>query len=256
MEEYNQDNSITNTPIEPEQPLTPKPRKKLNKTTIIATIAIIFGLAGIGFGVYGMFFKKPAPTTSENKPESGEENETTSSDFDLSHLIIKDENCLGDYCAGQYAKNEASMDHNCGIYVIINEDGTATINLSSQETWCYPKIESGKDSFVINNFKSQPVGAIVATLGQAIGYETIFFLMADGTVEYVPVYYAVQNNDLRSYGQVAGVKEVIRFILTTDCDESNMGCGNTALAQRNDGKFYDIGRSVNFNPDTEKYYKH
>ena len=77
MEEDNQNNiqdftpedTITNTPIEPEQPLTPKPRKKLNKTTIIATLAIIFGLAGIGFGVYSLVNSKNTPNApaTENK---------------------------------------------------------------------------------------------------------------------------------------------------------------------------------------------
>ena len=87
--------------------------------------------------------------------------------------------------------------------------------------------------------------------GQAVGRETIFYVLEDGTVEYTPVYDDLQNNwndsdnskKFNSYGKVKKIENISYLTgmnaLAKYSEESYSGYYTTA-AVRNDGSFYDL----------------
>ncbi len=76
--------------------------------------------------------------------------------------------------------------------------------------------------------------------------DTIFILLKDGTVEYIPLVLAAKTStgdpehpyDFRSYGKLEGVSDVVKFSMAT-VDDGFSGYGTT-LAIKSDGSFYDL----------------
>ena len=91
----------------------------------------------------------------------------------------------------------------------------------------YPRIDFG-DRKVQNVYNTGPGGT---------GYGFfILFLMEDGTVEYMPLAYAIANNDFRSYGKIEGAENIVDIL-----DASASLYGTTTLLVQKDGTAYDIG---------------
>ncbi len=72
---------------------------------------------------------------------------------------------------------------------------------------------------------------------------TIFFLLDDGTVEYVLVEDAIETNDFKSYGTLE-VKNVAKFYEGNVCTKENGECEKTCFAQTVDGKIYDLAEYI------------
>ena len=85
--------------------------------------------------------------------------------------------------------------------------------------------------------------------GHAVGYETLFFIMDDGTVEYMPLYDAIKNNKFTSYGKIDGVEKVVE-ILSGNVGYPEMGGAAAVFAVTEEGSFYDISIILN---STENY---
>lgn len=80
--------------------------------------------------------------------------------------------------------------------------------------------------------------------GQSYGYETVFFLMEDGTVEYMPVIHAIRNNNFKSYGTVEGVKDVVTIESFT-VGNKNGGGGYTAVfAITSNNEYYELNTLI------------
>lgn len=88
------------------------------------------------------------------------------------------------------------------------------------------------------------VDGLIESFGNGLGGETLFFLMEDGTVEYIPIIKAVQEGKFQSFGKIPGVESVVKFYTA-----HNYG-GSVPLAQRVDGDYYDLSVSVS---DTGNY---
>lgn len=69
-----------------------------------------------------------------------------------------------------------------------------------------------------------------------------FFLMDDGTVEYMPVGKALVDGMYKSYGKISDVENVIKFMRGSVVYGSHPERG--IFAQRADGKFYDLWESL------------
>ena len=75
--------------------------------------------------------------------------------------------------------------------------------------------------------------------GQAIGNEIILVLLKDGTVEYIPLYDAIKNNNVKSYGKIEGRNSIVR--LGGVSFSGNDGFGHISpCAIKSDGSFYDL----------------
>lgn len=74
--------------------------------------------------------------------------------------------------------------------------------------------------------------------GQTVGMERILFLMEDGSVEYVPVAEAVQENNFASRGKVDDLKNIVKFYKGGFNTQEGIGGGAMSYAQDADGKIY------------------
>ncbi len=90
-----------------------------------------------------------------------------------------------------------------------------------------------KDEYLYNDeeiafLDRNVVEVYIAGFGNGLGGETIFFLMEDGTVEYLPFQYALKNNKFESYGKITGIKDVVK-IETFSFGVKNGGGGVSVL---------------------------
>lgn len=86
------------------------------------------------------------------------------------------------------------------------------------------------------NFEKKIVDVFFGGMGQSSSGDTLFILLEDGTVEYIPIVHMfnhVQGAPV-SYGKINGVSDVTKFTL------SSTSGGVTTLAIKNDGTFYDL----------------
>lgn len=91
------------------------------------------------------------------------------------------------------------------------------------------------------SFEKPVVDIVIGETGQHVGGDVLLFLLSDGTVEYMPVVKALQNQDFRSYGQLAGVKDVVKFYHVDAVSDTGDWSGYvTTLAQREDGSIVDL----------------
>ena len=113
----------------------------------------------------------------------------------------------------------------------------------------FPKIKnelSGNKEYSINNFSSKVVDIYIYGWGQSVGYESLFFLMEDGTVEYMPIFTACKENNFKSYGKIAGIENIVDIVsggVKYSIDDSGAGAGWASIfAINSDGNYYDIGK--------------
>ena len=125
-----------------------------------------------------------------------------------------------------------------GISIIYN-NGNVNISITPEIVKnSYNGINISNSSYTVN-FNKKIVDIYVDGYGQSIGYETILFLMEDGTVEYIPFYYACNNDSFKTI-KLDGVDNIIKFLSASASPVEPGGGYHTILAQKQDGTFYDI----------------
>lgn len=112
----------------------------------------------------------------------------------------------------------------------------------------YPNLNITKtdlEEFTDLGLSGKPTDLLLTGFGQAVGEETLFFIMADGTVEYIPLAKAIHNNNIKSHGKLPNVSNVIKFYDGSSCPADGfVGCGHQSLAQRADGNYYELYDAV------------
>ncbi len=85
-------------------------------------------------------------------------------------------------------------------------------------------------------FDSKIIDVFFGGMGQDAHGDTLFILLEDGSVEYIPIVHMLNNaqSDAISYGKIAGVSGVIKFANAT------ITSGVTTIAIKADGTFYDL----------------
>lgn len=108
----------------------------------------------------------------------------------------------------------------------------------------YYGIDVSSSFIEINNFSGEVVDIYADNLGhQAAGSEVFLFLMKDGSVEYLPVKKAVESNNVKSYGKIPGIENIVK--LGTISVAHNQGGGYGApCAIKADGSFYDLSNAL------------
>lgn len=103
----------------------------------------------------------------------------------------------------------------------------------------------------ITNFTKSIKEVYVGGFSQTSGYETAFYVMEDGTVEFTPIKHSLGNNGssndtvLKSYGAIKNVSGVVKIVTATDYSldsNSYMGGSYNILGVKSDGTFYDISK--------------
>ena len=86
------------------------------------------------------------------------------------------------------------------------------------------------------NFDKKIVDIFFGEMGQDSSGDTLFILLEDGTVEYIPVVHMFNHvqAEVVSYGKIINISDVIKFTLSSTSN------GVTTLAIKSDGSFYDL----------------
>ena len=205
---------------------------------VLLVILIILVLGMGGYLVYDKVLSKEEVKEEKVEDKTGEvkEIENTISkdetkDTSASSMILDGRKCINNKGAEYYLSSNTSIN---GLNITYYDN---SLNVSVEPSL----IKNIYNDIQINDAKSynislskRAVDIYLDGFGQSVGYETLFILMEDGTVEFVPLYYAFKNNNFQSY-KLDGVENIIKFISV-----SAGRAGHSVLAQKPDGTFYDI----------------
>ena len=236
---------------------------------------IIAGCVAVYFGIMGYKEKDKVQnlqaqiTELENQENNNEE-------------INKEENNNSDNQTNTESSNEKIVEKVVEKYSMFNFDASNCINRASEGKAIYSKLLSENyeyygivcnvsnnvvnlrvdmnkfnriflgtpndgtvddKEYKIDNFDGEIADIYLGNFGQAAGYEILFFLMKDGTVEYMPLRKIAQTGEFKSYGKIKNVTNIVS-IQTASSGVPNGGGWVTTVAFNNEGKFYDLKESL------------
>ena len=213
-------------------------KKSTGKTVLI----VILLLAVIGLGgyiVYDKILVKESTDTEEttktgNKEETNIENYIGKLQFDSSKIVSNNKEYK--YSISAYSTGtDITLDENNKVKLNISWDVYADDSM--------PK-KTGNDEYTID-FSKKVVDVYKGTIGNDVGGDLALFLMEDGTIEYMPLFIALQKNEIKSFGKVEGLNNIVKFYNGHAWVE---GAGGyiTIFAQDNDGKIYNLFDYIKF----------
>lgn len=194
----------------------------------------------------------------DNTPSDNTNNNdgTELTDFDITKFDNTKPAINGSEGIAYNLKNQDTS--NLGLSIRLNNDkksATITINWSKYFEVYGISITTGETrEYNVTNFNKNIKDVYINGFGQWSGYETAFYIMEDGTVEYTPIKYALGNNGsssttvLKSYGQIPGVSGVVKMVIAEDYCVNTSSCvggSYNILGIKSDGSFYDISKILN-----------
>lgn len=269
--------------MEENQPISkPEPIKKEKKGCPLALVIIlaILAVGGIGFGIFELLINNNQPEciletidvnsnqqqneqNIEEKDDSGNNKETSKTENNQEEKT--QQNNQTEENKGRQANYEDLKGEKLFLNVVNNQQDTYyneydKINTISyygpeQQEALYYDIECKteeclltnnkiKSTIIISGFSGKIKDFFYAKFGQAGGSEQLLFLMTDGSVEYMPIYDAFKNNNIKSYGKIEGLKNIVDFHQVSSSSYSNDGTlngrGADVLAEDTNGNYYDL----------------
>ena len=236
--------------------------KGKNNMVLIVVIVILL-VAVLGLGSYVLLNRDNSSSTKyvtgSNNTDAKNENSQKDSDKNANTNTDKNANTNTETNTQQTNTNSTiifdasksvnsseknytlSCQGNAGIWVTVDST-QKTLNFSYTPTKVvefYPLTWTSTRNDVISsdiNFSKKIVDVFFGGMGQSSSGDTLFILLEDGTVEYIPIVHMLNHVQAAvvSYGEINGVNDVAKFTLA-----STTG-GVTTLAIKNDGSFYDL----------------
>lgn len=149
------------------------------------------------------------------------------------------------------------VDDNSNNFSLVTSDDATYFSLNKENnivelTVYWDNIKEGwgiepqqQSNYIINNFNGQVVDVYSGLIGQDATGEVAVFLLEDGSVEYIPLYNALKTQNIKSYGKINGVEDVVKFYsAVASPKDSPVGSYTTILAQKKDGTFYNLGEKL------------
>lgn len=215
-------------------------KERKNFKGIIAVLAVLL-VCAIGSTVY-FYLESEKQSGKETVITKNDKTEVNApSDKNTTNTIIQFD--------GSKALNSSTKDYapasqgNAGIYVSVDstqKELTFTFNPSRAQEFYNLRWSTTINATETTkiNFTKKIIDVFFGGMGQDMSGDTLFILLEDGTVEYIPLVHMFNSSgvDPISYGKIAGVTDVTKFVLAT----SNGGTGVTTLAVKADGTFYDL----------------
>lgn len=139
------------------------------------------------------------------------------------------------------------------IGATIDDNGkTVALNVNwNNAKEMYPELDNtmqGYKNYSITNFSKKVVNVYIFGMGQAVGSEVLYFLMEDGTVEYMPIYKSLKEKLFKSYGKINNISDIVDIARgTVRANEDGSGNGPgwlSVFAINNEGNYYDIGSMI------------
>ena len=238
--------------------LEPTEKRKLNKANIVmACITVLAIGAAVTFGILWAVKKtEPAPSTNNAPIEDCKihiDNDNTPCSqssvqpnfmYFSQEKIVNGEN--GQVYGAYFSDRIASADGQDALRVTVSASGSsqATIRVDWQSlnsfyiTGSSTTTDHAYETYELD-FSQNIADVFIAGSGQSLGSEKVLFLMADGTVEYIPVKEATAAREMKSYGKVDGLNNIVKFYRGTVVQaDSQVGGGAMSYAQDVDGNIY------------------
>ena len=226
--------------------------RKSNKGLIVLVIILLIGVIVLGGFIFLNRDKYESRSSStKDKSESAQKNVETKTEnqeisandvigFDGSKSINSSEKNYTLACQG-----------NAGIWVTVDStQKTLTFSFTPTKvvdfytlTWTSTKNDMTSSKI---DFDKKIVDIFFGGMGQTSAGDTLFILLEDGTVEYIPIVHMFNHvqAEVVSYGKIDGVSDVTKFTLSSTSN------GVTTLAIKSDGTFYDLWNALK---DTGNY---
>lgn len=233
-------------------------KEKKSKGPVI--IIIILVLVVVGLSTYILSDKGIIFTNKEEKTESNKKDTTKTDNNDNTTKeedTIKPLNlskCLNN-STNTYSDQSEAPTSNYGLSMSINQDKMSiTLNID----WATFGPISGATAYVgteetyqITGFTSKVKSAYIGDVGQDATGITLFFLMEDSTVSYMPMFIWKKDTQGNIYQVMNYTNDnfIIKDVLPTAKDVINLYTVNasngsgwiTTIAATKDGSFYDLG---------------
>lgn len=250
----------TSTPT-PQKPQPQKSQKSKNKLLPVVIILAVLTLAGLGTSIYfGIQNSNQAseisdlkskldsqkPSDQPSTPDNPNDNTNDISEILAQvpeNLVIKSDNIAYSIGVGFTNLDAYAMSYRWSFY---DNNGIITIHWDNlAENFNYNHKTGTEEFTAFGPTEGQVIDVLFGRFGQDVGEEAILFLMNDGTVEYVPYYLALKENDFRSRGKLKGINNIIRLLYVNASNPNGVGGYRTVLAQRADGTLYDLSSTIN-----------
>jgi hypothetical protein len=197
-------------------------------------------------------------SSTSNSVSNDKENNATQPEVKVEDVKIRPEintdRCLNSEENKVYTAYRRDSDSNLGITCTIEKNNTVNVSFSDLESlssnYGVKKPSNLSDGgyytyAIIDNFLGKKVVDVyIKGMGQAVGNEVLYFLMEDGTVQYMPVRKAIQNSDFKSYGNIEELSNIVEIV------DGSAGMVNgpgylTPFAITKDGECYELSAIVN-----------
>ena len=180
--------------------------------------------------------KLDVPKEENNQSNETKKEETTSNN---ARVFLKPSMCLNATMSDstkiiKHAKRD-------GMYAYLNDINKVKFRCSAEIANKFRTDSIDKEISVDIEFGDKKVVDIYILSMQMMtdGRDnTLFFLMEDGTVEFMPIRYAIIKNKFESYGKLEGIKDVVK-IAEYGLSEGIGGVG-AILAVTDNGNFYSL----------------
>lgn len=256
--------SDTSSAKNPPRDSVEKPAQKKWVLPVIIILSLLT-LAGLGTSIYfGIQSSNQAAEISDLKsqldhqqpsqepqdPSSTPTEPTTPSDEDISeilaqvpkNLVIKSNDIAYSIGVSHRDYDMYAMSYRWSFY---DNNGVITIYWDTLAENLNPNHKTGTEEVAaFGPAGGNVIDVVFGRFGNGSGDETILFLMDDGTIEYVPYYLALKENNFRSRGKLEGINGVIRLLYVNANNPNGTGGYRTVLAQRADGTLYDLSSTI------------
>ena len=208
-------------------------RKKGQDTLIVSIIGIAAGVAFIGGDFYGerhharYFGNKEVINSNAEVVTAGEGIQAHTLGFDESQIVYDENNYSYTFIFDSYAGLDDSY-----IEVRYGNDKNS-INLVRNY------IETGNSEGHLLEFNERVVDSFVAGFGDSNEKDSIFFILEDGSIEYILIDRAIRNDDYRTF-KIDGLNNIVKHYNANSCSDVTSTCERTVLVQSMDGTIYDL----------------
>ena len=243
--------------------------KKNKKGYIVLIVVLILLLpacffAGVKYNEMTISNKDTTKKQSKNKKNTKketsatkEQDKTSIENVDINSLTVSSDKIINPEGKGWTYTEVSSSADSMGLDANVNKkDNTGSIEIHWEKFHKYSvgylrdNAQGGTygdnvQTITVNGFKGKVHSAFISGFGQTFGTETAFYIMDDGTVEFVPIqklyddYGAIDNVTLNSYGVIPNVSGVAKIVQAEASAPQSAG-SMTTLGIKADGSFYDF----------------
>lgn len=220
-------------------------KSKTSKVLMIVMLLVILGLSFYIVYDKGFFVSNNSNTVKQKSLNKENENVLSNTDTTKDNDCKVERGIDSNKCINNNNKYTLAVYNNGGRGIDLTLDDSrkkltisfncSTINRVYSLGWV-TALESYDMEKQDIAFDQEIADMFIGGFGQDSSNDTLLLLMKDGSIQYIPIRKAFQNDrmSLKSYGKLSDVSDVIKFY------SANVTDGVTTIAQKADGTFYDL----------------